>query len=250
MPGMSPERSARGGRIKLEASRISGGTAAISAISTADSPREASHSGKNGRWMPIAAYTDAVSSDSRSPDPAAGAGSPPRSPALMRAGSLHHRGFENADHRGMCGLLRHVADDVRPVAAVAQRLAGAGPLGDIGDRHFKLALEHREALDRAALMRVGFERAAGIGGEIVPLQPFDRLDPADDGEPAFAVVGDEDRRVRAGGFFQERLVLGRLQDALDGDVERLREAPDRRQRRVRLVALDLADDRFCDAGLL
>ena len=44
-------------------------------------------------------------------------------------------------------------------------------------------------------MRLGFENTAGIGGKPVPLQPFDRLDPADDRQPALAVVGQQDRRV-------------------------------------------------------
>ena len=59
-------------------------------------------------------------------------------------------------------------------------------------------------------MRVGLQNAARLGRKIIPLQPFDRLDPADDGEPAFAVVGDKHGRVAARGFFQEGSVVGRL----------------------------------------
>jgi hypothetical protein len=36
-------------------SRMSGGTAAIAAMSVPDRPRAASQIGKNGRWMPIVA---------------------------------------------------------------------------------------------------------------------------------------------------------------------------------------------------
>ena len=98
-------------------------------------------------------------------------------------------------------------------------------------------------------MRLRFQHAAGFGREIIPLQPFDRLDPADDGEPALAIVGNQNRGIAARGFLQKGLVVGRPQHPLDRDIERLREAPDRGECRIGLVALDLADDRFRDAGL-
>ena len=148
------------------------------------------------------------------------------------------------------GVLPEVADDMRPVAAIAQRLARFHARLRARDLDLKLALAHRQALDRAALMRLGFQHAAGIGGELIALQPFDRLDPADDGEPAFAVVGNQDRRVGLAGLFEEGFVLRRLQDALDRDVERLRQPPDGRERRIGFIALDLADDRLGDARLL
>ena len=61
------------------------------------------------------------------------------------------------------GLFADAAHDVRPVAAVAQGLAGLGPLHDPADLDLELAFEHRQAFDRAALVAVGIEHAAGLG---------------------------------------------------------------------------------------
>jgi hypothetical protein len=148
--------------------------------------------------------------------------------------------------RGRAG----VADEMRAVAAVAQRFARLDALLDAGNLDVQFAFENRKTFDRAALVRVRLQNSAGIGGKIIALQPFDGLDPADDRQTAFAVVGDENRRVGSGGLLEEGRILRRLQDALDRNVERLSEAPNRGESRVGLVALDLADDRFRDARLL
>ena len=144
--------------------------------------------------------------------------------------------------------MRHVADRMRSIGAIAQCLARLGPLRDAAHFDLELPFDHRQAFHGAALMRLGFQHAAGIGRNHT-IEPFDRLDPADDGEPALAIVGNQDRRVAARGFFQKGLVVGRRQHPLDRDIERLREAPDRGECRIGLVALDLADDRFRDARL-
>ena len=108
----------------------------------------------------------------------------------------------------------------------------------------------RQAFDGAALVSFEIQHAARFRLHVVPLQPLHRLDPADDGEAHLAVVGEEDRRVGLRGFLDEGLFLAGREDALDRDVESLAQAPDGGERRVGLVALDLADDRLRDPGLL
>src|SRR5579885_2058954 len=78
---------------------------------------------------------------------------------------------------------------MRPVAAVAQSFARLGPLLDPSDFDFKLARGHRQVLDRAALMGIRFKRATRLGGKIIPLDPLDGLDPADDGKCRLAIIG-------------------------------------------------------------
>ena len=136
------------------------------------------------------------------------------------------------------------------VAPVAKRLPRLRPLDDIAHLHLELAFEHRQAFDGAALVSFEIQHAAGFRLHVVPLQPLHRLDPADDGEAHLAVVGEEDRRVGLRGFLDEGLFLAGREDALDRDVESLAQAPDGGERRVGLVALDLADDRLRDPGLL
>ena len=58
---------------------------------------------------------------------ALGVGPPDRTQAIgSRAASVHHRRLEDADHRGVRRLPAQVADAMRHIAAIAQRLAGAG----------------------------------------------------------------------------------------------------------------------------
>ena len=46
-------------------------------------------------------------------------------------------------------------------------------------------------------MGVGFEYAAWFGMNVVPLQPFNGLDPANDPKAHFAIIGQKDRRIAA-----------------------------------------------------
>ena len=72
-------------------------------------------------------------------------------------------------------------------------------------------------------MRVGFEHAAGLGVDVVPLQPFDGLDPADDGEPHLAVLGERGSACRRGvDFSMKGSSSARREHPLDRHVERLR----------------------------
>ena len=136
-----------------------------------------------------------------------------------------------------------------PVATVAQRLARPDPRERAADVDLEIAFDHGQALDRPARVRQRLQHAARVGPHVVPLQPVDRLQPADHRETAQAVVGDEDRRRAAAQMFDERAVLPPFEHRLDRHVEGVREPPDRAQRRVGLVALDLGDDRLGDARL-
>ena len=59
-------------------------------------------------------------------------------------------------------------------------------------------------------MRLGGQDPAGVGLEIIPLQPLDGFDPADDGEPTPAVLRDQDRGRPARCLLDEGLALPTL----------------------------------------
>src|SRR5580704_17650905 len=162
--------------------------------------------------------------------------------ATAGEGLFHHRGLEDAHHGGTAGLSREAAYHMVAVAAVAQRVAGARATRLIARLDLEFSRLHGEAFDRAALMTFRFQHAAGLGRHIIPLQPFDRLDPTDDGEPHLAVLRHEDRGRGRARFLDERVLVRGREEALDRDVERLAQAPDGRERRIGLVALNLADD--------
>ncbi len=120
---------------------------------------------------------------------------------------FHHRRLEDAHHHGGGGLVRAITDDMRPVAAITQSLAGLGVLDHATDFDFEFAIGHRETFDGPALMRIRFEHAARFGGKSIPLQPFDGLDPADDRKMALAIVGDENSACRLSRIFRGRARL-------------------------------------------
>jgi hypothetical protein len=69
---------------------------------------------------------------------------PTRKPSrtIGRSASVHHCGFEDADHRGVRRVLTQVTDPMRHVAPVAQRLAGGGRRRRLADLDLKLALQN------------------------------------------------------------------------------------------------------------
>ena len=107
------------------------------------------------------------------------------------------------------------------IAAVAEGFAGFGVLDDACDFDFEFAFNHRETLDGTALVGIRVEDAAGIRVDIVPLQPFDRFDPADNAEADLAIIRGENWRVAFRGFVDERFVARDGQDAFDGNIKRL-----------------------------
>ena len=62
---------------------------------------------------------------------------------------------------------------MRHIATVPQRLAAAGGRGRLADFDLELAVQNRQALDRAAEMGGQLKNSARIGVKIVPLQPVD-----------------------------------------------------------------------------
>jgi uncharacterized protein len=164
--------------------------------------------------------------------------------------SIHHRRLENAHHRRVRGLFAQVADPMRHIATVPQRLAAAGGSNRLADLDLELAVQNRQALDRAAQMGGRFENSAWIGLKIVPLEPVDGFQPANDREAAQSVVGDEDRCGPPPQMLDERALFSPPQHRFDRHVERVGQTPDRRQRRIGLIALDLRDDRLGDARML
>ena len=68
-------------------------------------------------------------------------------PARKALPSVHHRRLKNADHRGVRRFLTQVADSMRHIATVAQRLAGAGGRRRLADFNLELAVQNRQALD-------------------------------------------------------------------------------------------------------
>src|SRR5271154_6453076 len=83
--------------------------------------------------------------------------------------SVHHRRFENADHRGVRRLLTQVTDPMRPIAPVADGLAAACRCRRLAILDLELALQNRQAFDRAPQMSGGLENSTRIGLKIVPL---------------------------------------------------------------------------------
>src|SRR4029077_20793077 len=90
-----------------------------------------------------------------------------RSPS-MAIMLLHKRRLHEAYHGGMGGFAAHHADGVGPVATIAQGLARPRPLDGAAHLTLDLARQDRQALDRAALMRIALQHAAGLGLEIIP----------------------------------------------------------------------------------
>jgi hypothetical protein len=99
-------------------------------------------------------------------------------------------------------------------------------------------------------MRVGVQRAAGFGLEIIPLHQFDGPDPADDAEPAAAVLAHQQRRSGGPQLFDQRRAVIAAQDVLDRGIQRARQLIERAESGVGLVLLDLRDDGFGHARLL
>ena len=83
---------------------------------------------------------------------------------------------------------------MRAVAAVAQRLARFRDIFHASHFNFEFALKHGQAFHRTMLMRFRGQHTTGLSAEHIPLQPFNSFDPADDGQMAFAIFRDEDRR--------------------------------------------------------
>ena len=57
--------------------------------------------------------------------------------------SVHHRRFEYADHRGVRWLPAQVADAMRHIAPIAQRLAAAGRRRRFADLDLKFPVQNR-----------------------------------------------------------------------------------------------------------
>src|SRR4029077_4301394 len=198
------------------------------------------------------------------PPPSGSAGTGPpqkeRTSAMLRGsvwgkdatageGLFHHRGLEDAHHAGAAGLSRDAAHHMVAIATVTKRVARAGATRLAARLDLEFSRLHGEASGRAALLPLRFENAAGLGVHIIPLEPFEGLYPADDGELHLAVLRDEDGGRCSACLLDEGLFIGRCKEALDRDVERLAQPPDGGERGIRLVALDLAYDRFRDARL-
>src|SRR4051812_13702566 len=95
--------------------------------------------------------------------------------------SIHHGGLQDADHGGAARGIADTAHRMGTVAAVAQAFPSLRLLGHAADLDLELSVQDGQALHGAALMAVGVEYAAGLGLHVVPLQPLDGLEPADDG---------------------------------------------------------------------
>jgi hypothetical protein len=69
---------------------------------------------------------------------------------------------------------------MEPIGSIAHRFAALGPFRHAAGFDLELAVENRQALDGTALMAFRIEDAAGLGADIIPLQPLDRAHPADE----------------------------------------------------------------------
>ena len=79
---------------------------------------------------------------------------------------------------------------MRAVTAVAQRFPSARALHDTRHIDLKYPFADGQRLDGTALMRIGVQNATGVGRDLIPLQPLDSLDPADNRKPDLSVFGD------------------------------------------------------------
>ncbi len=86
--------------------------------------------------------------------------------------------------------------------------------------------------------------------DIIPLQPFDRFQPADNGQTHLPILREQMGVSPLEIFSDDRRVVAVHEEALDGNIERLAQPPDGGERGVGFVAFDLADDGFRHARLL